>query len=194
MNYDKILADMYDYSCFLHANDRVAQSIYVFEQQTVQSLNILGLAYCQAKKFDLAIQCFLDALKIDPGNWVLWSNITHVESTRENYTNGEIAAHQSIKYAKGYHYDPYYNAGVVYTQSNRPKEAEDMYRTALQLNAENPHINYNLGLMVLRQRICMEGWEKYEYRTQTAPFINKFMSRFLQDKWDGRKYKNKTLL
>lgn len=194
MNYDKILSDMYDNSCYLNNNGRIAESVHIFEQQAVQALNILGLTYCNAKKYDESIRCFMDALKIDPGNWILWSNITHVESTRENYTNGQIAAEKTIKYAKGYHADAYYNAGVIYTASNRPKEAEEMYRMALQLAPNNPHVNYNLGLMVLRQRICMEGWQKYEYRHETAPFIKKFVQRFLQDKWDGRKFKDKTLV
>lgn len=194
MNYDKISCDIYTDSCNLNNQGRFAEGIYVSEAYAVQSLNVLGLNYCQSKKYDESIRCFKDALKIDPGNWILWSNITHVESTRENYDEALKASEKTLLYARNCHFDAFYNAGVIYTALNMMKDAENMYRHALQLSPENPHSNYNLALALLRQNICMEGWEKYEYRYQIAPYIAKFKERFTQPTWDGKPFKNKTLL
>jgi len=195
MNLEKILSYMYEDSCGLHNQGRDSEAIFSAEQTAVQALNTLGLAYCgYLKNYEKSLECFRHALKIDPGNWLLWSNITHVYSCQEKHEESLDACLKSMTYVQGKIYDPYYNAGVVLTALNRSKEAEGMYQIARQLNPNDPNIDYNLGLVMLRQRLCQEGWDLYENRFKTSELTRKFRERFLQPHWDGRKFKNKSLL
>lgn len=195
MNLDKILYNMYEDSCQLHSQKRDAEAIYACEHTVVQSLNALGLAY-SSYLFDhtKAIKCFKDALSIDPGNWLLWSNICHVYSLQEKHLESAAAAIQSIKYSGGTVFDPYYNAGVAFVALGKIKESIDMYHSALAINPDHAQSSYNLALSLLRMNDFQEGWTRYEDRFKTGELTGRFKKRFIQDHWDGRKFKNKTLL
>lgn len=194
MNLDKILFDMYDETCRLHEQGRDAEAIFCCEKVAVQALNALGLAYCTyLKNYEQALSCFNDALKIDKSNWLLHSNICHVNGLQEKYEESLKAINDSLKFSEGQVFDPYYNAGVTLTALNRTKEAADMYRMALQCNPEHANASYNLGLCLLRLGNYKEGWDLYQYRFKTNELVKRFKERFLQPHWDGRKLKNKTL-
>ena len=195
MNLDKILMGIHEESCRLHTEGRDSEALFTCEQMAVQSLNTLGLAYCSyLPNYEKAVNCFYDAIKIEPSNWLLWSNICHVRSLQERHQDALSAAIQSIKFSDGTVFDPYYNAGVTLTSLGKCKEAVEMYRAALQINPDHFQSNYNLGLCLLRIGEWKEGWEKYEYRFKTSELTGKFKNRFVQDQWDGRKFKKKSLV
>ena len=195
MNLDNFLGRMYEESCWLQSQGRQSENIYTLEQYSVQSLNTLGLAYCATGVyFDKAIECFKDALKIDTGNWILWSNICHAYSLMEDHENSLEAAMNAIETSRGVSFDPFYNAGVALTSLNKIPEAIAMYEIALELKQNHCHANYNYGLCKLRMNLCQDGWEKYENRFITNPLTGKFKQRFLAPDWDGRKLKGKKLL
>jgi len=199
MNLDSILSFMYEESTHLQNNGYCSEAVYTSEQLAVQSLNTLGLTYCSNKLFDKSIQVFESAVKIDEGNWLLWSNIAHVYSVQNKPQQALDAALRSVEYCNGTAFDPYYNCGVILTCLNKIEEAIKLYRIALQIRPNDPNANYNLGLLLLRTQLCREGWEKYEYRFETSKLTGKFKERFypvglVQPDWDGRKFKNKSLL
>jgi tetratricopeptide (TPR) repeat protein len=201
MNLDQILSFMYVESTRLNDQGYNSESVYTSEQLAVQALNTLGLTYCSNKMFDKSILAFESAVKIDEGNWLLWSNIAHVYSVQDNRIKALDAALRSVEYCNKSAFDPYYNAGVILTSLNRIEEAKEMYKTALQIRPDDANANYNYGLLLLRTGLCKEGWEKYEYRFETSKLTGKFKERFcgrpsglVQPHWDGRKYKNKSLL
>lgn len=194
MNLDHILSFIYVESTRLNDQGSHSEAIYTSEQFAVQALNTLGLIYCNNKMFEKSIHAFESAVKIDEGNWLLWSNIAHVYSVQDNRPKALEAALRSVEYCNKKVFDPYYNSGVILTSLNRIEEAIEMYRTALQIKPNDENANYNLGLLLLRKGLCKEGWEKYEYRFKTSKLTGTFRKRFIQQHWDGRKYKNKSLL
>ena len=194
MNLDKLLIDIYEESNLLQVKRQDSEAVFVSEQIAVQALNVLGLVYCgKIARFDKAIECFKDAVKIDPGNWILWSNICHAYSSLEQPKEALVAINRAIDLSGGTSFDPFYNAGVIYTSQNCFDQAIEMYRKAMQLNPDHAQTNYNLGLLLLRTGQLKEGWEKYENRFRTNELTGNFKKRFIQDHWDGRKYKKKTL-
>lgn len=201
MNLDHILSFMYVESTRLNDQGNNSEAIYTSEQLAVQALNTLGLTYCNNKMFEKSIRAFETAVKIDEGNWLLWSNIAHAYSVQDNRLKALEAALRSVEYCNKSAFDPYYNSGVILTSLNRIDEAKEMYKIALEIRPNDPNANYNLGLLMLRTGLCKEGWEKYEYRFETSKLTGKFRERFcgrpsglVQPHWDGRKYKNKSLL
>jgi tetratricopeptide (TPR) repeat protein len=194
MNLDKFLYDFHYEAQTLHSEGRDGEIFYSCENLAVQALNSLGLAYCgYGKMYDKAEQCFYSALKIDPGNWLLWSNLTHLYSVTENHAKALQTAHKSIECSRGEVFDAYYNAGVVLTNNNRLLDSENMYRMAHQLNPNHLGTCFNLSLTLLRQGKFEEGWKFYDYRYLTSDITGTFKKRFLQDEWDGRKFKKKSL-
>lgn len=186
---------MYDDSCKLHAEGRDSEAIFVCERVAIQSLNALGLAYCNYfREYEKALSCFYDVLKIDKSNWLIYSNICHVYSLQEKHQESLDAIYQSIKFSGGSAFDPFYNAGVALTSLNRVAEAVNMYRIALQLNPAHEQTSYNLSLCLLRLGQYQEGWDLYEYRFKINDYTKNFRKRFIQDHWDGRKIKKKSLL
>jgi len=195
MNLDNFLFKMYEESSILNSEGRDSEAIYFSESVAVQALNSLGLTYCRnSENWNKSINCFKDALKIDPGSWLLWSNMCHAFNIQEKDEDALNASFQAIKFSGGILFDPYYNAGVTLTAVGRLEEAVNMYRAALQINPEHNQTIYNLALCLLRMGNYKEGWEKYEYRFKTGEFTQKFKDRFVQDHWDGRKYKKKSIL
>jgi Tfp pilus assembly protein PilF len=196
MHIEKFISDFHNDNFYLLGQNRLPEYIYSAENMAVQSLNALGLAYSNDIKFhQKALDCFHMAIKIDPGNWQLWSNIVHIYCTSGDMEKAAIASNEAVKFAKGEFFDAFYNAGVVYTYSNRLPQAEEMYKKALQLNPEHPTSNFNLSLVLLRQGKYKEGFALYDWRFKAAEVTKKFKQRFIeQDEWDGRKFKKKSLL
>mgnify|MGYP003333092049 CR=1 FL=1 len=195
MNIENFLLKFQNESWNLNNQGRIHESLYMAENAASMVLNSLGLAYSHdVKTHQKALDCFYMAAKIDPGNWQLWSNIVHIYCTDGDLEKAEQASKEAIKFSKGEYFDPYYNAGVIYTYSNKMPEAENMYRKALQINPSHPTTNFNLALTLLRQGKYREGFDLYDWRFKAAEVTKKFKERFLQDHWDGRKFKKKSLL
>lgn len=196
MNVDKFILEIHNQNSILLKENRLHEYIFSAEHLAVQSLNSLGLAYSQDSKLhQKAIECFKMAVKIDPGNWQIWSNIVHVYSTNMDMENAQFASKEAVKFSRGEFFDVFYNAGVVYTYSNKLKEAEDMYKKALEFYPDHPTTNFNLALVLLRQAKYREGFSLYDWRFKAADITKKFKDRFFdREEWDGRKFKNKSLL
>jgi hypothetical protein len=195
MNLDRFLSNFHSETWDMSNNGRFHESIYIAEHLTVQSLNCLGLVYSTNYKYHKkALDCFYRALKIDPGNWHLWSNIVHVFSLTGQNEKAVIAANEAIKFARGQAFDPYYNSGVVLANLGRLEESEKMYKLALELNPSHATASFNLALVLLRQGKYAEGFNMYDWRFKSSDITKRFKERFLQDHWDGRKFKKKSLL
>lgn len=195
MNLDKFLAEFHLEGEKLHAEGRDHEILYSCEQVAVQALNSLGLAYCTyVIDYEKSLKCFRDALVLDPGNWLLWSNITHVYSLQGKHQEALDAAYNTIHTSRYEVFEPFYNAGVVLNHLGKMEEAIQNYRNALAINPNNDHAQFNLGLALLRNGQLQEGWELYDYRFKTGELTGKFKQRFIEDEWDGRKFKKKTLL
>jgi len=195
MNLDKLLYNLHSEGENLHKNGRDHEYIWSCESVAVQALNSLGLAYSTyAKNYEKALKCLYNALDIDRGNWLIWSNLTHIYSVIDDKEKAIKCAYKSIECSRGEVLDPYYNAGVVLAGAGRLLDAENMYRAARQLNSNHDFSAFNLGLLLLRQAKFEEGWDFYEWRFRTAELTGNFKKRFIQEEWDGRKFKKKSLV
>ena len=114
MHLEKLLSDFYTDYTSLTSQGRNGEAIWSCEHMAVQALNCLGLSYCtNLKDYKKSLETFESALKIDPSNWHIWSNLTHVYSVMGDHDNSVETAMKTIDYSRGENLDPYYNAGVV---------------------------------------------------------------------------------
>lgn len=195
MNLEKLLSDFYTDYTNLTSQGRNGEAVWSCEHVAVQSLNCLGLAYCaNLKDYKKSIDTFESALKIEPSNWQVWSNLTHVYSVMGDHEKSVETAMRTIEYSRGEELDPYYNAGVVLANVFRYKESEEMYRKSLNVNPNHAMSNFNLGLSLLRRGEYEEGFSLYDHRFSSHDITAKFKKRFSQPEWEGQKIKKKTLL
>ena len=153
------------------------------------------VVYCaNLKDYKKSIDTFESALKIEPSNWQVWSNLTHVYSLMGDHEKSVETAMRTIEYSRGEELDPYYNAGVVLANVLRYKESEEMYRKSLNINPNHAMSNFNLGLSLLRRGEYEEGFRLYDHRFYSHDITEKFKKRFSQPEWEGQKIKKKTLL
>lgn len=195
MNLDKILIDFHTEITNLEAQGRGQEAIWCEQRFAAQGLMNLGLSYCsQTKEYEKAIEIFQFITRIDPGNWLAWSNMTHAYTQLENYQGALNAINKAIECSRGENFDVFYNAGVVLTHIGRIEEAEKMYRNAIILNPTKDTIIFNLALNLLRQGKFEEGWQLYEYRFKVSQFTGNFKKRFTAPEWNGCSYKKKSLI
>ena len=195
MNLDSILLDFHTEITKLENEGRGGEALWCGQRIAVQGLMTYGLSLCsQTQEYEKAVEIFKFINKIDPGNWLAASNLTHAYSQLFKYDDAFEAVNQSIKFSKEENYDVFYNAGVVLTNLGRIADAEIMYRNAAKINPTKESILFNLGLNLLRQGKYEEGWNLYEYRFKVNPLTGSFKKRFLADEWDGRPFKKKSLL
>ena len=195
MNLDKLILDFHQDSINLAKENRGSEVIWATEYISVFALNSLGLAYATYENnYKKALETLYNALKIEPASSMVWSNITHVYSTIGQNDNAIEAALKAVECSDGKDFHSFYNAGVVLTNGGRLQEAEQMYRSARILSPNNENVSFNLSLSLLRQGKYEEGFQLYEYRFKTSEYTGNFKKRFLQDEWDGRKFKKKSLL
>lgn len=195
MNLDKFLQDFYSEYTDLCKNNRKSEAIWACEYLAVQALNCLGLAYVSnLKNHSKSIETFNNALQIDPGNWQLMSNLTHVYSVMEKNDLAIDKALKTVEYSKGEFCEPFYNAGVVLMNEKRLVEAEEMYKKALQINPHHATTAFNLSLTLLRQGKIQEGFSLYDWRYKSSEITGQFKDRFKIPEWDGSKFKKKTLI
>ena len=195
MNLDKLILNWHQDSLNLAKENRGSEVIWSTEYLAVFALNSLGLAYVtHENNYKKGLDILYDALKIEPASSMVWSNITHVYSTIGQNDKAIDSALKAVQYSDGKDFHSLYNAGVVLTNGGRLEEAEQMYRGARVLNPDNDNVGFNLALSLLRQGKYEEGFQLYEYRFKTSEYTANFRKRFLQDEWDGRKFKKKSLL
>jgi len=194
MNLDKFFYDSYQELETLQKENRVSEAKYCAEAFAVHALNTLGLLYVsKLNNYDKALKCFDLATDLDPGNWILWSNKTHLFCTNGKYSEAAETSEKSILYSQGKTFDVFYNGGVIQSILENFEKAENFYKKSMELNPEHYSTKFNLSLLLLKNKKFKEGWSLYNTRYLVDPYIGSFAKRFIQEEWDGRKFKNKTL-
>lgn len=109
-----------------------------------------------------------------------------------NFHTGINYANRSIIYSNGTSYEGFYNEGVILLALGRTQEATMMFEKALGVDDKNPNANYNLGLSLLKTKVCQKGWDLYDFRFYTNKVCQVFKAR-CPNYWNGEDLKDKTL-
>jgi tetratricopeptide (TPR) repeat protein len=108
-----------------------------------------------------AVELFKQALSVDPGNSLLWTNLGLAQQKMGDYEE----AMDSFQMAIGLDdesADPWYSMGIIYYHMNDFQAADRCYQTALRRNEACPQAWNNLGVLRFNQgsyeeaRFCFE--------------------------------------
>lgn len=162
----------------------------------------LGNAYRELKQFDEAVNCGVEAIKLNPACAQAYNSLgTALKEmgdcarAKEVYREvGGIAgdapwpaidevdrfcelavALNLINHAlsiDGEIVDSYLNKGVILEEIGLFTESVSCYEKAAAIAPELPHGHYNLGIALLRQGALEKGWEGYESRLRMDKLFN----------------------
>ena len=107
--------------------------------------NILGSAYQNTGKLNLAKEVFKKALKLDPNNISVMNNLGNVYKNIGDIDLAKILFQKIIQKKPNY-INAYINLGNLERDNNDFKSAISLYKEALKINNKNPIIFYSLAL------------------------------------------------
>jgi len=85
-----------------------------------------------------------------------------------------------------------FNLGTALEQLGRYVEAVDFYKKVLLIDASNPGIHNNLGIVMLRLGEYEQGWKQYEWRWKSSQLEHEQI--FNIPRWRGEALDGKSLL
>ncbi|RVU00131.1 tetratricopeptide repeat protein [Mucilaginibacter limnophilus] len=135
--------------------------------EEAEAYNYMGIAY---HKTDLkkALQYYLKAAEIDPGQAYIQSNIGNTYSSLKDTVLAKKYYAKAIEIDSGY-IPAYQGWGSMYIKSNQYNKAFPYYMKAYKLDKDNLTTNYNIGHMYRMQDMYDEAIPYYEKTIQLDP-------------------------
>ncbi|MBI3280743.1 MAG: protein kinase [Acidobacteria bacterium] len=107
----------------------------------------LGRIHAETGKYDLAVQQFQRALKLDPRNAEAHQRISRAYESLGRTAEAEAALKQAVALRPDY-WDGHNSLGAFYYRRGRYREAADQFREVLKLTPDNSQAYINLGVML----------------------------------------------
>ena len=114
--------------------------------ETAASLNDSGIALTEANRPYEAIPLFRKALKIEPGNPLLWLNLGIAQQRTGDYEDA-LESYQRAVYIDDGMPDAWAAMGLIYYELDSLNSAEKCYRNALERDPSSPKVWNNLGVL-----------------------------------------------
>lgn len=106
---------------------------------TAQEWKDKGNAFVKEKKYKEALDCYTEAIKIDPSNHILYSNRSQMHTNLGNFEEGLKDAEKALEiksdYSKGYQ-----RKGAALKNLGKIDEALEAYKKGLELDPNNAQI------------------------------------------------------
>ena len=142
--------------------------------------SLLGLAYFNLNKFDIAKTCFLEAIALNKNNFQAVSNLGNCFQELGLLNQAENCYNNSLKIKPNNQIALNNLAGLSYFRGDI-HQAEKIYVLSIEQNEKNFEGKYYLGLCQLAQLNYKEGWQNYAFRWLYKNFDSiKFKSSFLK--------------
>jgi tetratricopeptide (TPR) repeat protein len=130
--------------------------------------NNLGILAEQENQSEEAIQSFLKALALSPGNLVALNNLGNAYRARKNWDAARDIFERALKISPG---DPEANYGLamVFAQADDTPHAYELLQRALKSRPDYPEALNNLGILYLRTQRRDEAVASFEESIRVAP-------------------------
>ena len=129
--------------------------------ETAASLNDSGIALTEANRPYEAIPLFHKALKIEPGNPLLWLNLGIAQQRTGDYEEALMSFQEAI-YIDDLMIDAWSAMGLIYYELESLDAAEKCYRKALERDPSSPKVWNNLGVLFFSEGSFEEARHCFE--------------------------------
>ena len=154
--------------------------------------NNLGVAFKDNGQLDEAIAAFRQAIALNPDFADAHFNLGNALRDKGLLDEAIAAYPKAIALTPDFA-DAHNNLGIVLKDSGRMDEAIATYRQAIGLTPDLADAHFNLALLLLQLGDFRPGWEEYEWRWKTKPFLPARRD-FPQPQWDGSPLDGRTIL
>jgi len=127
--------------------------------------NNLGVALSEEGKFDEAIPCYLEAIKLDRHYSDPWSNLAVAYSVKGQTDKAIGALKQAIRIFPNYP-EAYNNLGTLMIKKKNYDAAEKILGIAIKLRPYYGKAHYNLGRLYMDKGDTEKAWEYFKKATQ----------------------------
>ena len=163
------IVDLYKSSEFVKAEIN-AKKLIALNPKIVFLHNLLGIIFAAQKKSEQAIECYNEAIKLDPKFAMAYNNLGL------EYSNFKKKLKDSEKlYKKAISLDdkiaePYNNLGSLYNIMNRFNDAINCFKKAISLNPKLVATHHNLGNIYLVTGELKLAKEQFEIAIKKNPY------------------------
>jgi tetratricopeptide (TPR) repeat protein len=130
--------------------------------------NNLGILAAREGNYDLAIDNFQHALRLDPQHSIALQNLGSAYRQKKDWPQAKSALGRALALNPD---DPEanYSLGMVYAQQNDTGRASEYLQKAVALRPEYPEALNNLGILYLRTGRSAEAVQTFEQANRVAP-------------------------
>ncbi len=127
--------------------------------------NNLGVALSEEKKYDEAIPCYLEAIRLDRYYSDPWSNLSVAYSINDEIEKAIAALRQAIRIHPNYP-EAYNNLGTLMIKKENYDAAEKILKIAIQLRPHYGKAYFNLARLYMNKGDMEKAWEHFKKSTE----------------------------
>lgn len=116
----------------------------------VLAYNHMGVIYCALKEYDKSINAYKRGLQIDKNHPILNYNLAHTYEKKKNYAEAIRCYQTTVKTKPGWD-EALHDYGLLLTNCQKNKEAQDIVQRAIKLHPNNPDLLCVLGKVYLNE-------------------------------------------
>lgn len=145
-----------------------AQNLVTRYPKHAEAYYILGVALGELGFTDKAIQAFLQATNLEPGNGDAWNNLGWAYTRKGYHANAVAAFQQALKVIPN---DPqtWSNLGGAYTAQEKWAEAVEAYQHAVTVDPNYANGWYNLGIAYASQKKYIDAIDAFRKAVKANP-------------------------
>ncbi|MCL2006645.1 MAG: tetratricopeptide repeat protein [Treponema sp.] len=136
--------------------------------ETAAKLNDSGIALTGANRPYEAIPLFRKAIRMEPGNPLLYLNLGIAQQRTGDYEDA-LASFQRAIHIDDYQIDAWNAMGLIYYELELFESAENCYRNALERDPASPKVWNNLGVMFFTEGSYEEARHCFEEALSLMP-------------------------
>lgn len=160
--------------------------------------NNLALGYSRVGRYEEAVQCTRDALRMAPGRQIFWVNCAvqlrnkacakpiPKEQREKLLDEAHDALHKALA-LNPQTASVHANIGSLYAERHKLVESAEMYEKALEIDPALSGVHVDLSYVYFLMGEFAKAWPHYEYRMAHYPQASRWEKVFPSSKrWDGK--------
>jgi tetratricopeptide (TPR) repeat protein/catechol 2,3-dioxygenase-like lactoylglutathione lyase family enzyme len=187
------LALAYQQSGQLDAAAACYQHVISRHMDLATAFSNLGVIREQQLNPSEAAECYHCALRIDPTHADGLYNLGNIHLAQGDLDTATEFYRKALAQRPN-HFKACANLGWTYHRMGLIEKALEFLDQAIALNPQYPEAHLNRGVTRLLVGDWQNGWLDYEWRFQCRDRHRLYPHRLYGERWDGRSFKNKTLL